>query len=153
MTNAVKVKRMVMRSRTGHITEQQEMVGHQGSWIEESRRSLDRDPRLNQPHTPPYTVSIRWVSWNPWVSLHKEIAESSVCAMKSETGSTETKRRYGNPAVCGEHTIASISGLSHGSPPKDESEWLFILLVQFSRLKYRGRSNKMYLWPFVKMTP
>ena len=55
MTNAVKVKRMVMRSRTGHITEQQEMVGHQGSWIEESRRSLDRDPRLNQPHTPLYS--------------------------------------------------------------------------------------------------
>ena len=55
MTNAVKVKRMVMRSRTGHITEQQEIVGHQGSWIEESRRSLDRDPRLNQPHTPLYS--------------------------------------------------------------------------------------------------
>ena len=70
--------------------------------------------------------------------------------MKSETGSTETKRRCGNPAVCGEHTIASISGLSHGSPPKDESEWLFILLVQFSRLKIQRKVDQTVLMAFRK---
>ena len=69
--------------------------------------------------------------------------------MKSETGSTETKRRCGNPAVCGEHTIASISGLSHGSPPKDESEWLFILLVQFSRLKIQRKVKQTTLMAFL----
>ena len=84
------------------------------------------------------------------MSLHKEITESSVCAMKSETGSTETKRRCGNPAVCGEHTIASISGLSHGSPPKDESEWLLILLVQFSRLKTQRVVNQTVFMAFRK---
>ena len=70
--------------------------------------------------------------------------------MKSETGSTETKRRCGNPAVCGEHTIASISGLSQGSPPKDESEWLLILLVQFSRLKTQREFDQTVFMAFRK---